>query len=118
MNKYISCICAILLSVTGKAQTGLPGQCQAGMPKILNSELIKEKEIKQFLGTSDWGQSQKVDKYWVVYSDRENNITYNKPNKSSGRFSSLNFNEELHIAKLRNSIFSFKREKSIDEAIS
>ena len=48
MNKYISCVCAILLSITSKAQTELPGQCQAGMPKILNSELIKEKEIKQY----------------------------------------------------------------------
>lgn len=113
MNKYISCVCAILLSITGKAQTGLPGQCQAGMPKILNSELIKEKEIKQFLGTSDWGQSQKVDKYWVVYSDRENNITYNKPDKSSGRFSSLNFNEELRIAKLQNGFaLVYKEEKT------
>ena len=113
MNKYISCICAILLSITSKAQTGLPGQCQAGMPKILNSELIKEKEIKQFLGTSDWGQSQKVDKYWVVYSDRENNITYNKPDKSSGRFSSLNFNEELRIAKLQNGFaLVYKEEKT------
>ena len=113
MNKYISCVCAILLSITSKAQTELPGQCQAGMPKILNSELIKEKEIKQFLETSDWGQSQKVDKYWVVYSDRENNITYNKPDKSSGRFSSLNFNEELRIAKLQNGFaLVYKEEKT------
>ena len=113
MNKYISCVCAILLSITSKAQTELPGQCQAGMPKILNSELIKEKEIKQFLETSDWGQSQKVDKYWVVYSDRENNITYNKPDKSSGRFSSLNFNEELRIAKLQNGFALVYKEEKI-----
>lgn len=117
MKKANILIGLIIATLSCTAQVKLPELCQVGMPRILNSELIKEREIKQFLASPDWGQSQKVDKYWVVYSNRENNITYNKPSKSSGRFSSLNFKEELRIAKLRNSIFSFKREKSIDEAI-
>ena len=118
MKKANILIGLIIATLSCTAQVKLPELCQVGMPRILDSELIKESEIKQFLASPDWGQSQKVDKYWVVYSDRENNITYNKPDKSSGRFSSLNFNEELRIAKLQNSIFSFKRENSVHGAIS
>ena len=65
MKNCILCLCAMLCALATNAQTSLPGQCQAGMPKILNAELVKEKDIKQFLGTSDWGQSQKVNRLWV-----------------------------------------------------
>ena len=113
MKKANILIGLIIATLSCTAQVKLPELCQVGMPRILNSELIKEEEIKQFLASPDWGQSQKVDKYWVVYSDRENNITYNKPDKSSGRFSSLNFNEELRIAKLQNGFaLVYKEEKS------
>ena len=113
MKKANILIGLIIATLSCTAQVKLPELCQVGMPRILNSELIKEEEIKQFLTSSDWGQSQKEDKYWVVYSDRENNITYNKPDKSSGRFSSLNFNEELRIAKLQNGFaLVYKEEKT------
>ena len=113
MKKANILIGLIIATLSCTAQVKLPELCQVGMPRILDSELIKESEIKQFLASPDWGQSQKVDKYWVVYSDRENNITYNKPDKSSGRFSSLNFNEELRIAKLQNGFaLVYKEEKS------
>jgi hypothetical protein len=111
--KQILTLCAVMLSMVCEAQTNLPGQCQVGLPKIINSELIKEKDVKQLIRSSDWGQSNRADRYWVVYSDRENNVTYNKPDKSSGRFSNLNFNEELRIAKLQNGFaLVYKEEKT------
>lgn len=111
--KKILFLFAVLFSIESGAQTTLPGQCQVGLPKIINSELIKKKDIDQLLKSSDWGQSDKTDRYWVVYSDRENNETYNKPDKSSGRFATLNFNEELRIAKIENNYaLVYKEEKT------
>ena len=111
--KKLLILCAVLFSLLCNAQTNLPGQCQVGLPKIINSELIKDKDVKQLIQSSDWGQSDKTDHYWVVYSDRENNVTYNKPDKSSGRFGSLNFNEELRIAKIQNGFaLVYKEEKT------
>ena len=110
--KKILTLCAAMFSLLCEAQTKLPGQCQVGMPKIINSELIKDKEVKQLFQSSDWGQSDKAERYWVVYSDRENNVTYNKPDELSGRFETLNFNEELRIAKIENGFaLVYKEEK-------
>lgn len=102
-----------LLSMKCGAQTTLPGQCQVGLPKIINSELIRKKNVDQLMKMSDWGQSDKTAHYWNVYSDREDNVTYNKPDKSSGRFASLNFNEALRIAKIENGFaLVYKEEKT------
>ena len=112
MKKVIT-IFATLFAIECGAQTDLPGQCQVGLPKIINSELIKQKDIDQLIQSPDWGQSGKTDRYWVVYSDRENNETYNKPDKTSGRFATLNFNEELRIAKIENGYaLVYKEEKT------
>lgn len=82
------------------ADTNLPGQCEAALPKILNQNLISEADVQKLMSSGDWGQSAKVDRYWTVYSDRENNVTYKEPNKTSGRFEQLKFNQELRIAKI------------------
>lgn len=113
MKRTISYILTVLTTFSVYAQTTLPGQCQAGKPKLIQNELIKEKDIKELLKDPNWKQSQKSDKYWVVYSDRENNVTYNKPDKASGRFTTLNFNEELRIAEIRNGFaLVYKEEKT------
>ena len=98
---------------TSTAQVNLPEQCVVGLPRIISSELIKVKDVKQLIQSSNWGQTDKLERYWVVYSDRDNNITYNKPDKTSGHFGYLHFNEELRIAKLQNGFaLVYKEEKT------
>lgn len=41
-------------------------------------------------------------KVWVVYSDRENNKTYNDASTSSGLHSELEFREKLYVANVKN----------------
>lgn len=84
------------------ADPKLPGQCEAALPKVLKVDLLKDADVRSFESSGNWGQSNKSDSYWNVYSDRENNVTYNSPNKTSGRFGTLDFNEAVRIAKIEN----------------
>lgn len=102
MKKYFFTLLLAFISATTFADTTLPGKCLVGLPKILSSELISEQDIKNFQNSGDWGQSNRTDRFWVVWSDRENNTTYNGPSHSSGRFATLSFNQEVRIAKIEN----------------
>lgn len=90
----------LVINMHALADTTLPGVCEVAQPQILLQELLSEKDIQKFFESGDWGQSAKTDKPWVVYSDRENNTTYNSPDKTSGRFAQLKFNQQLRIAKI------------------
>ena len=83
------------------AQTKLPAQCEAFLPKILAKNLIFESELGKVNASNKYGQTgNPTHRYWIAYSDRDNNITYTSPNGGTA-FSKLSFNEEVRIAKIQ-----------------
>ena len=116
MTKKFPVFIGLFIYFTGIfAQIELPFQCEVAIPRLLHGGYpLTDKNIQDFLKSTNWGQSDKTNHYWVVYSDREDNVTYNKPDKSSGRFSTLNFNEELRIAKIENGFALVYKEEKIN----
>jgi len=102
MKKILIIAGLALCVICAYAQTDLPGKCEAALPKLLEPDLLKDKDIQEFLKSPDWGQSNKTNSYWKVYSDRANNVTYKSPSNKSERFATLNLNDELRIAKIQN----------------
>lgn len=80
----------------------LPSNCSAFLPKALDKALIKITDAGT-VAKGGYGQSPKPKspKYWVVYSDRKDNITYSKPDGQTP-FKKLDFNEKVRIAKIEN----------------
>ncbi len=91
---FISCFCV--------AAPQLPGNCTAGLPSLLLKKTIKESEVNALVRSGKWGQTNKSDKYWTVYSDRSHNTTYNTPSTSGGKCDELDFNEQVRIATIEN----------------
>ena len=84
------------------AQTKLPPTCEAFLPKVLLKSLISESDALSLNAGNNFGQSDTpTRRYWMVYSDRDDNITYTEPNKNSAEFKRLSLNEELRIAKVK-----------------
>lgn len=114
MYKYIVNTLSVLLLVTVKltAAPRIPDKCEAFRPAALNVILLHEKEALALANSKDFGQSTPPASrtYWVVYSDRENNQTYEGPSTSSAKCTTLNFNEELRIAKIQNGMALVYRE--------
>lgn len=95
---FMSCFIPICMW----AAPQLPGNCVASQPSLLLKKTIKESEVNELLKSGNWGQTTKANKYWTVYSDRSNNITYNTPSSSGGKCDELDFNEQVRIAKIEN----------------
>lgn len=99
----------ILFFVSGAfAQSApkMPKQCEAFLPKILlDAEVLKESDAVTLLNDPSWGQ--KLDpgvgrrKYWIVYSDREDNTTYYTPDSNSKEYKQLKLSERVIIAKIQ-----------------
>lgn len=53
-----------------------------------------------FVDGSKWGQEKVDNRIWVVYSDRNENITYMTP-KGESPYSELNFGEQVCIAEIQ-----------------
>ncbi len=98
MNRYAFISLFLSISLVLKAQTTLPSRVEASMPNALLKSVIKEAELSQVSSATKWGQNNKSDKFWVVYSDREHNTTYDSPN--GGKYGELTFNETVRIAKI------------------
>lgn len=98
--KRIAIITSILFGwvLSVSADTSLPTNCEAALPKILSTSLIKKSDIDRFMRSSDFGQSDTKSTYWLAYSDRDDNTTYNSPGGSA--CGKLNFNEPVRIAKI------------------
>ena len=90
--------CAITFFCAAAPQ--LPGNCTAGLPSLLLKKTVKESEVNALVKSGKWGQTNKADKYWTVYSDRSHNTTYNTPSTSGGKCDELDFNEQVRIAKI------------------
>ena len=91
-----------ILGIGVHAQTALPPTCEAFLPKVLVKNIVSESEVATINASNNYGQSgTPTRRYWMVFSDRDNNITYTQPNSNSAKFSRLSFNEELRIAKVK-----------------
>ena len=104
-NKCLLTITLLLAFVAAKAQTQLPGKCTAFYPEVLlRSVVLAEKDAKAIADSRDFGQSRvpSVQKHWIVFSDRSDNVTYTEPNARSATFSKLSLNEEVRIAQIKN----------------
>lgn len=93
--------CAVCFGQTLSEQ---PKKCSAFKPDVLYTPLLNSSDADKLAKSSDFGQTsttRKAKERWVVYSDRDNNITYTAPN-SSDKYGSLSFNEQVCIAVIRN----------------
>ena len=85
------------------AQPQLPAQVKAKLPEILNrNKLPNMDDLQQELRNgSKWGQDKRAaQKLWVVYSDRDDNTTYDSPDKTT-RYGELKFGEKVCIAEIK-----------------
>lgn len=99
MKHAISLLVFCLFSLSSYADVKLPKNCEAGLPQVISSSLIKKSDTEALVNSSDWGQSNKIKKYWIVFSDRDDNNTYASPSNTQ-IYGKLNFNETLRIAKI------------------
>ena len=100
--RFILFLFASLLTCHTLAGTELPAKCEACLPSIFLKKMVKETELEALQSRGLWGQDQKTNKYWTVYSDRCNNVTFSKPSLQSKQFDELDFNEQVRIAKIEN----------------
>lgn len=94
----IAGVCAL------SAQTTLPDKCQVFYPDVLlSSVVLRESDAMKLERSSDFGQNKppRNKTFWVVYSDRDENVTYTTPG-GDAKFSSLNLNDRLRIAQIKN----------------
>lgn len=92
---------AFSFSVTmGMAQ--LPKEVKVGLPRVLAQKILNEEDVASINPSNDWGQDNKTNKFWVVWSDRADNTTYTGPSNSSGKKGHLRFNEQVRIAEIQN----------------
>ena len=105
MKKITLLILSTLVGgLTLSAQPSLPDKCTVVYPDILQSSaVLLERDALALEQSSDYGQSSvsRNAKFWVVYSDREDNATYTTPGGST-KFSTLGFNQQLRIAQIKN----------------
>ena len=85
--------------------TKLPQKCEAFRPDILYTSLLTEKNVKTLLRSGDYGQSKSArgkdgHEFWIVFSDRADNITYVAP-KSKTPYKKLGFNDKVRIAQIQ-----------------
>ena len=91
-----------LIGLGLNAQTELPVTCEGFLPKVLLKNIISEGEAATLSPKNNYGQNDTpTRRYWMVYSDRDNNVTYTKPNANAPEFTKLSLNEELRIAKVQ-----------------
>jgi hypothetical protein len=85
------------------AQTDLPGSCSAFYPEVLAKKAVIGVTDANAISKGNYGQTPKPasPKHWVVYSDREDNVTYTKPD-GSVKYTTLSLNEQVRIAKIQN----------------
>ena len=80
----------------------VPDTCVASMPSLLLKSILKESEVDSLLLSNTWGQESKTNKYWTVYSDRSLNWVYDTPSLGGIICDTLDFNEQVRIAKISN----------------
>ena len=98
-------LCALSVLSVSAGTPKLPSKCEAFRPQELAALVLKESEVKKLMSKSDYGQSTPpaagLEAYWTVYSDRDNNQTYEQPSLSGAKCATLNFNQTLRIAEIK-----------------
>lgn len=84
---------------TLQAQTGLPNETNIYLPHFIKSP--NEKDNSEWMSLITKGKFGKnTNTYWVVYSDKDKNQTFDSPGGSP--FKSLTFGQKLIIADIKN----------------
>ncbi len=121
MKKLLVVIISLFLSGISLAQPKdplkLPSKCLVSRPKAFNDLLLKESVAYRVVTEeTNYGQNNPSGEVWEVYSDRENNTTYESP-ANSKKFSSLKWNQAVRIAQIKNGYAQIYEEhkRSVDE---
>ena len=105
MRKLTILLLLIFYSVSAAlAAPTLPDKCQAFYPDLLlSSSILTESAINEFAKSRDYGQNKEPRdrRFWVVYSDRDNNTTYTSADGAS-KYTTLSLNERVRIAQIKN----------------
>ena len=102
---YIGCF---LFPSPFAAKPQLPSKCEAFRPKLLLNFTVMQADLDDLISppkkkASSWGQDgPSTNLYWEVFSDRSGNTVYEGPSESSYACGTLDFNEELRIASIKN----------------
>ena len=90
------------LGAVGLIAQTLPNKCLVSKPSVLVTKMLREADIRKLLSSSDYCQSESKNKmFWIVYSDRDNNVAYTTSTGST-QACTLNMNEKLRIAQIEN----------------
>jgi len=100
-EKIISVILLVSSALGVPAQTELPGHCSIALPQLLDSYLLKERNIQLLLESPNWGQDKTTNHYWSVYSDRNHNTTYKSPSLEADKYDELTLSEKVRIARIQ-----------------
>ena len=98
----------LIASLSVEAIPSLPSRCTAFRPKLLLNFTVMQSELDDMISppkkkASSWGQDgPSTNLYWEVFSDRSGNTIYEGPSESSSACGTLDFNEELRIASIKN----------------
>ncbi|MBR0048663.1 MAG: hypothetical protein IJP74_04990 [Prevotella sp.] len=105
-------VCAISLS----AQPSLPNKVMAQMPSMLNSNILKVADLEaEFKAGGKWGQRKTEKRFWIVYSDRDQNVAYMEPTIGSALSpKKLSFGEQVVIAKIENNMALVYTDPKVD----
>lgn len=112
---FIFILCS-LLSLS--AQTKLPDVCEVFYPDVLlSSVVLYESQAKELEKSADFGQrkSPRNKTFWVAYSDRDDNLTFDAPG-SYKKYSSLSLNDKVRIAQIKNGYALVYTEPQVDIA--
>ena len=83
------------------AQT-LPNKCLVSKPSVLVTKMLRETDVNKLMSSADFFQSESKNKmFWIVYSDRDNNVAYTTSTGST-QACVLKMNEKLRIAQIEN----------------
>ena len=103
------CLSLFCVSKTFSAVPELGTQCKVFRPAILKKYVVKESELQSLFmsgkkkNAPTYGQDgANTGEPWYVYSDRSENTTYESPSLNGTKCGSLDFNEEVIIAKIQN----------------
>ena len=103
MRRILILALMMVASVHSFAQTALPAQCEVWLPRNIDKDVISKVQAYKIL-KKPYGQmpAPKEKNYWIVFSDREDNVTYVSPKSGSAKYTTLKFNERLIIASVKN----------------
>ena len=101
MKKLYVFVIFALGAMSLMAQT-LPNKSLVSKPSVLVTQMLCEIDVNKLMSSADFCQSESKNKmFWIVYSDRDNNVAYTTSTGST-QASMLNMNEKLRIAQIEN----------------